>query len=101
MLQRGLNIKYLNYPTNIKWMNNMSIKEEIQSAKNENNETKKKKATWGLNHCEGGDEGPSLGGDDEEEEPKSRYGYTPWPGGFSCGWIDSSWLESPTTSAHP
>lgn len=48
-------------------------------------------------HCGGNSSGGGLagGGDD----PKSRFGYT--PGGLSRGSIDSNWLESPTTSAHP
>jgi hypothetical protein len=35
----------------------------------------------------------------EGEELKSKVGNT--PGGLSTGCIDNSWLESPTTSAHP
>jgi hypothetical protein len=53
-------------------------------------------------HC---DEGKSSGesssawGDGDGGELKSKLGKT--PGGLSRGSIDSNWLESPTTSAHP
>ena len=52
---------------------------------------------WRTLQCGGNSSGGGLagGGDD----PKSRFGYT--PGGLSRGSIDSNWLESPTTSAHP
>ena len=55
-------------------------------------------------HCGGGNSsgespvgggGTSAGGDD----PKSKFGKT--PGGLSRILMESNWLESPTTSAHP
>jgi len=51
-------------------------------------------------HCEGGKswgESPLASGD--RGEPKSKLGKT--PGGLSRGSIESNWVESPTTSAHP
>lgn len=54
-----------------------------------------------------GREKPTFGGGDCSssfgcgggDDTKSSVGYT--PGGLSRDSIDSSWLESPTTSAHP
>lgn len=52
-------------------------------------------------HCKGGIccGGGSSGSVVDGGEPKSILGKT--PGGLSRGSMESNWLESPTTSAHP
>lgn len=52
-------------------------------------------------HCEEGksSSGESSWASGDGGEPKSKLGKT--PGGLSRGSIESNWLESPTTSAHP
>lgn len=50
-------------------------------------------------HCEGGKLSGESSASGDGGEPKSKLGKT--PGGLSRGSIESNWLESPTTSAHP
>ena len=55
---------------------------------------------WDDVHCEGGKSwGESSLASGDRGEPKSILGKT--PGGLSRGSIESNWVESPTTSAHP